>query len=132
MTLNIEGYEQLSSIYDGENSQVYRAIRKKDRLWVILKFLKANYPTLEQIKRYKQEYNLAHQLSLKNIIKAYGLEKWNRQFIIIFEDFGAISMKEWLTQNQGKITIDVLLSLAIKITKALGQIHRENVIHNVY
>ncbi|MDJ0511771.1 MAG: AAA family ATPase, partial [Crocosphaera sp.] len=123
------GYEKFTSIYNGENSQVYRAIRQSDRLSVILKILKVDYPTPEQLRRYKQEYNLAHQLNLPRVIKAYGLEKWQKTLIIVFEDFGAISLNHLLTQYAQGIPIDLFLPLSLEITEALAQLHSQNIIH---
>ena len=129
MTLNFTGYENLISIHDGENSQVYRARQIKDQRSVILKILKADYPTPEELRRYKQEYHLANTLKLPNVVKAYSSQEWNRKFAIVFEDFGGISLKQWLTQYSEGLTIDLFFSVAIKITEALGQLHSQNVIH---
>ncbi|MGD1808630.1 AAA family ATPase [Dapis sp. BLCC M126] len=129
MTFNLTGYENLISIHHGENSEVYRATQIKDKLSVILKILKADYPTPEQLRRYKQEYYLTNTLKLSNVVKAYSSQEWNRKFVIVFEDFGGISLKQWLTEYSEGLTIDLFLSVAIKITEALGQLHSQNVIH---
>ncbi|NKB18649.1 MAG: hypothetical protein HC770_12555, partial [Pseudanabaena sp. CRU_2_10] len=41
----LSAYKDLIQIHDGDNSQVYRARRVDDRRSLILKFLKADYPT---------------------------------------------------------------------------------------
>ncbi|MEQ8957712.1 MAG: hypothetical protein RLP02_07290, partial [Coleofasciculus sp. C2-GNP5-27] len=69
--VSLVGYEDFRQIHDSENSQVYRARRIRDRASVsdrtyrqpvILKFLNRDYPTAEQIRRYKQEYHLTCHL----------------------------------------------------------------------
>lgn len=127
--LTIAEFKDLNQIHNGENSQVYRARRIQDQQSVILKVLKADYPTPDQLRRYRQEYYLAQQLQLPNVIQAYGLEEWQRTLVIRFEDFGAIALKQWLTQYPPGLPIDLFLSLAIKIANALGQLHRQSVIH---
>ncbi|WP_237396670.1 AAA family ATPase [Okeania sp. KiyG1] len=115
-------------IYEGTNSQVYRAQRLDNKQSVILKFLNQEYPTSEQIRRYKQEYHLTCQLDSPSIIKAYSLEKYQRSYAIALEDFGGISLKQWLEKCQ-ELSVEEFLFLAIAITESLGEIHKLHIIH---
>ena len=124
----LAGYENFMQIHDSADSQVYRARRVRDNQPVIIKFLNRDYPTPEQIRRYKQEYQLTCQLKLPGVIRAYSLEQWQRTYGIAFEDFGGISLKRWL-QKRKKLQLSEFLSLAIAITESLGQIHSQNIIH---
>ena len=124
----LAGYRDFIQIHDSANSQVYRARRVSDNRSVILKFLNRNYPTPAQIRRYKQEYHLTCQLNAPGIIKAYSLETWQRSYAIVLEDFGAISLKQWLKQRE-RFALQEFLLLAIAIAESLGQIHSQNIIH---
>ncbi|MGB3514484.1 MAG: serine/threonine-protein kinase PknK, partial [Microcoleaceae cyanobacterium] len=124
----LAGYEDLIQIYDTWNSQVYRARRVGECQSVILKFLNRDYPTSEQIRRYKQEYYLTCQLESPGIIKAYSLEKWQRSYAIVLEDFGGIALKQWLKEGE-KLAIEEFVFLAIAITESLAQVHAQNIIH---
>ena len=124
----LAGYEDFIQTHDGANSQVYRARRIGDNRPVILKFLNQDYPTPEQIRRYKQEYYLTRQLDSPSIIKAYQLEEWQGGYAIALEDFGAISLEQWLRQGE-KLSLPEFLLLAISITKGLAEIHAQNIIH---
>ena len=126
--VSLAGYEDLLQIHDNANSQVYRARRVDNGQPVILKFLKQDYPTSEQIRRYKQEYHLTFQLNSPGIIKAYELLEWQRSYVIVLEDFGGISLKQWL-KKRDKLALEEFLFLAIAITESLGQIHGKNIIH---
>ncbi|MGD1713311.1 ATP-binding protein, partial [Dapis sp. BLCC M172] len=134
--VNLAGYQDFIQIHKSANSLVYRARRVSDRATttlgepqpVILKFLNQNYPTSEQIRRYKQEYYLTCKLESPGIIKAYSLEEWQRSYAIVFEDFGGISLKRWLKEHK-VLSPSEFLVLAIAITEILGQIHAQNVIH---
>ncbi len=126
---NLSAYKDLIQIHDGDNSQVYRARQVDDRRSIILKILKADYPTPNQLRRYKQEYYLTHQLQLPSIIKAYGLEEWQRTLVMTLEDFGGISLDRWLPQRQQGLTVGDFLPLALKIVDALGQLHSQKIIH---
>jgi len=126
--VTLAGYNNLIPIYNSANSQVYRARRVDDRQPVILKFLSQDYPTSEQIRRYKQEYHLTCQLKFPGIVKAYNLVEWQRSYVIVLEDFGAISLQEFLKQQE-TLSIEKFLFLAIAITESLGQIHTLHIIH---
>ncbi|NEQ65212.1 MAG: AAA family ATPase, partial [Symploca sp. SIO2D2] len=124
----LAGYENFVQIHDSTNSQVYRAQRVRDGQPVILKFLSRDYPTPEQIRRYKQEYHLTCQLDSPGIVKAYNLQEWQRSYVIALEDFGAISLKQWLQQHQN-LSWQEFVWLAVSITESLGQIHAQQIIH---
>jgi len=47
------GYQTLRQIYESANSLVYRAIRTPEGQPVILKLLKQDYPTPEELVRYR-------------------------------------------------------------------------------
>lgn len=121
------GYQLLAQIYESANSLVYRGIREEDNQAVILKFLKEDYPTPEEIIRYKQEYQITRNLKIEGVVKAYSLEKYQNTLVIIFEDFAGESLKI-LMNNKAFVLQDFLL-IAIKITAILGEVHSSNIIH---
>lgn len=123
------GYQDLTQVHDGGNSRVYRARRVEDSQPVMLKLLKADYPTPDQLRRYRQEYSLTQHLQLPNVIKAYGLEEWQRTLVMILEDFGGIALNHWLKQLPQGLSVELFLPLAVKIADALGQLHGQAIIH---
>ena len=96
----ITNYLLTAKIYESPNSEVYRAIRESDGQAFILKVLKQDYPTPQELTRYKQEYQITHNLNLDGVIKAYGLEPYQRTLVIILEDFGASSLKELMNDSR--------------------------------
>lgn len=124
----LNGYDILAQIYESVNSEVYRAIRIADNQPVMLKILKQEYPTAQELTHYKQEYKTICGLNFEEAIKAYGLETYRRTPVIILEDFGGVSLKKWL---EGKKTLALrdFLSLAPRIVANLEKIHNAKVIH---
>lgn len=47
----LKGYDILAQVYESVNSEVYRAIRTVDNQPVILKILKQEYPTTQELTR---------------------------------------------------------------------------------
>ncbi|MGK7901191.1 MAG: AAA family ATPase [Hormoscilla sp.] len=125
--LSIAGYKIIAQISKSATSEIYRAIRIKDDLPVILKVLNQTYPTQEQLNRYQQEYEIMRSLNLSGVVKVYGLEKYHHTLIIRLEDFGGESLKSWMASR--KFSLSEFLNLAIAIVEILGEIHAANIIH---
>ena len=126
---SLSGYEDLTQIHESNNSLVYRAFRIKDRQSVILKILNTDYPTPDQLRRYRQEYYLTSQIQLPNIIKAYELLEWQRTLVMTIEDFGGISLQEWMHKYPQGLNGKDFLPFALKIANGLAQLHSKAIIH---
>ncbi|MGF1488085.1 MAG: AAA family ATPase [Prochloraceae cyanobacterium] len=122
----IPGYEIIELIYQSNKSIVYRA-KENNNKNVILKILKQEYPTLEEITRYKQEFEITQNLNIKNAIASYELREYQNTFAIVFEDFGGISLDLFL--NNYLLNFENFLKIAIKITTGLAEIHAAKIVH---
>ena len=92
----LPGYQIKELIHAGVKTLIYREIRESDRKSVIVKRLKAEYPTLEEITRIRNEYKITENLQLEGIVKSYSLQKHNNVFALILEDFGGESLNKLL------------------------------------
>ncbi|WP_349775300.1 trifunctional serine/threonine-protein kinase/ATP-binding protein/sensor histidine kinase [Geitlerinema calcuttense] len=127
MMIDFPGYQILAKIYESSNSLVYRGHRESDNLPVILKILHEDYPPPEKLTRYKQEFEITRSLNLPGVVKAYGLQNYQNTLAMILEDFGGESLR--ILMSSQKFTFLGFLTLAIKITESLGELHSANVIH---
>ena len=131
--ITLPGYQIFTKIYESTNSKVYQGIRERDKKAVILKVLKEDYPTPSELTRYKQEYEITRHLNLEGVVKAYGLEPYQRTLVIILEDFGASSLKQWMNGyravGKGTLPLQEFLNIAIQIAEILAAIHSRNIIH---
>ena len=125
--LTLPNYKIGSQIYESVNSLVYRGHRNKDNQPVILKMLKQDYPTPAELTRYRQEYEITHDLDLAGVIKAYSIEKYQNTLVIILEDFGGDSLKQLMANRP--FLVKEFLPIAIQIADSLGNIHAANLIH---
>ncbi len=123
----IPGYNILDKIYESDNSLVYRSDRKKDGLPVILKILKKDYYTPHEPARYEQEYKITAGLDIEGVIKTHAIEKYRNKLVIIFEDFGAESLK--VLSDSKEFTLGEFLKIAFRVTEIIENIHAANVIH---
>ena len=126
-TMALPGYEFVEEIATGLSTIVYRGRRKSDNCPVIVKLPSSEYPTLEEITRLKQEYNIAQKLDCQGTIKAYGLEKYKNGLALILEDVVGASMKKIFTSE--KLHLRELLRIAIALADTLAEMHGMGIIH---
>jgi PAS domain S-box-containing protein len=120
-----------NKIYESSNSLVYRGIRD-DGVGIIVKMLKLDYPSPQELTRYRQEYKITRSLNLEGVIKAYSQQNYQRTLLIILEDFGGESLEKWMHQRPDifcPMPLSTFLGLAIAVCDILGRIHAANVIH---
>ena len=131
--VSIPRYQILNKIYESTYSLVYRGIRDCDKQSVILKILKQDYPTPQELTRYKQEYEITNNLNLKGAVKALSLENYQNTLIIIFEDFGGESLRILIDERReagrGVFPLAEFLNIAIQTTASLSQVHGAHIIH---
>ncbi len=95
--ITIPHYQISKQIYDSANSLVYRGLRNKDNQPIILKFLREDYPSPEELTRYRQEYDITRRLAdLDGVVKVYSLKKHQNTLVMCMADFGGDSLKYWL------------------------------------
>ncbi|WP_308189918.1 serine/threonine-protein kinase [Nostoc sp. XA010] len=118
-------------IYESSNSLVYRGIRD-DGVGIVVKMLKLDYPSPQEITRYRQEYKITRSLNLEGVVKAYSQQDYQRTLVILLEDFGGESLEQWMHKRPDifcPMPLSTFLGLAIAVCDILGRIHTANVIH---
>ena len=129
--LPLPSYTILEMLHNGTRSMVFRGQRKGDGCPVVIKQLKAEYPTLEQLTRLRQEYQLADQLAQAIgsdcILKPYALEPCGNGWAIVLEDFGGRSLRDYTRQQP--LALRTFFMIALALTEALSVIHQQGIIH---
>ncbi|MEH1964991.1 ATP-binding sensor histidine kinase [Nostoc sp.] len=126
-TLRIAGCRTIEQLYSGSRTQVYRAVRECDRLPVVIKLLKREYPTFSELVQFRNQYAIAKNLDIPGIIKPYSLEAYHNGYALVMEDFGGISLRQF---TQGKtLTLEQFLPIALQLLDTLHQLHQQRVIH---
>ncbi len=123
----LKGFQLSEKVYESETTLIYRGIREGDHVPVIVKALRADYPTREELERFDYEYRVAENLDLPGVVKAYSLENTGHSNAIVMEDFGAVALDAYLNSNA--IDLTGFLEIALAVTDIVGDIHRHNIIH---
>jgi predicted ATPase/signal transduction histidine kinase/tRNA A-37 threonylcarbamoyl transferase component Bud32 len=127
----LSGIAIQSKIYESSASVVYRGIRVQDERSLVVKMLKQDYPSPQELVRYRQEYEITRFLNLEGVVKAYSLQEYQRTLVILLEDFGGESLEQWMHNHPDfcPMPLSTFFCLAIELTDILGRIHAANVIH---
>ncbi|MBD3560780.1 AAA family ATPase, partial [Planktothrix sp. FACHB-1355] len=124
----ILNYQIIENIYSGSRTLVYRAIRTSDRLPVAIKLLKNLYPNFNELVQFRNQYTITKNLQYSSIVKTYSLEPYQNGYALVMEDFGGISLKNYV-QKVNFQSLKEFLDIAIAICNALEVLYRQRVIH---
>ncbi|RAM52604.1 MAG: serine/threonine protein kinase [Hapalosiphonaceae cyanobacterium JJU2] len=138
--ISFPGYCITEQIYLGSRTIVYRGIREQDQQPVIIKIMRNEYPSLSEIAQFRNQYIINKKFNSPGIVKTYSLENYHNGYAIVMEDFGGISLQQWMGKTNLEIsnieniktfelTIPDFLDIGIKIALILDQLHRQRVIH---
>jgi serine/threonine protein kinase len=124
-TLHIPTYDLTEVIHQGANTVVYRGTSQTSGA-IILKILKS--PAVEAVASIKHEYSIAKNLEHDNIVKVLKLELHDKYPALVLEDFGGLSLKQFLGK-QKKLSISDFLAIAVQLAQALVYVHTSGIIH---
>ncbi|GBE92010.1 trifunctional serine/threonine-protein kinase/ATP-binding protein/sensor histidine kinase [Nostoc cycadae] len=123
----ISGYELNEMLHEGDDTIIYRARSEYDKQSIILKILKADYPSIDAIARLRHEYKITENLNLAGVVKVLRLETHKNRLAIVFEDIHGYSLKQLLSQSRQDLKS--FMSIAIQLAKALVSVHDCHIIH---
>ncbi len=139
MLMHKEGFGKLTLLYEGSQSLVYRAWEEGKARSVVLKVLRGPYPTAESLRRFRREAQLTLRLSGGGVISLWQSYMDDALPFLVLEDFQAVSLAESLRKvsSSGEagevkrigLSLDVCLSIALKVVDALEQVHKALVVH---
>lgn len=125
--VSLTGYQIHELIYSGSRTLVYRGTRELDKKPVVIKVLRREYPSFNELVRFRNQYTIAKNLDFDGIIKTYSLEHYQNSYALVMEDFGGISLQEY-TDNHSP-NLSEFLDIAIQIVSILDKLYRHRVIH---
>jgi predicted ATPase/serine phosphatase RsbU (regulator of sigma subunit)/tRNA A-37 threonylcarbamoyl transferase component Bud32 len=135
LQISIPGYRTSEQLYSGTRTLVYRGFSESDNRPVVIKLLKSEYPTFTELVQFRNQYTIAKNIDNSGIVKHLSLETYRNGFALVMEDFGGISLAEYITNDafgvQGKFTnrLAIFLQIAIQICSTLEIIYRSGIIH---
>ncbi len=122
------GYKIIEKIHEGPLTLIYRARRREDDRPVILKMLRSEYPSQQELAHLETEYCNTQGLNEDDIIEVLGFERHDQTALLVLEDFGGISLDRILRTT--RLDPDECLHIAVKVANALAALHGRQIVHN--
>ncbi|MEG5064692.1 AAA family ATPase [Microcoleus sp. B3-A4] len=129
INFTLTGYQILNRIYSGTRTLVYGAFRSGDKQPVAIKVLRNQYPSFSELVQFRNQYTIAKNLNLPGIIETYSLETYQNSYALVMEDFGGISLNDWMEQGETAPTLSEFLPVAIDLSNTLDILYRHRIIH---
>ncbi|MEM6449780.1 MAG: AAA family ATPase [Cyanobacteria bacterium P01_D01_bin.105] len=110
---------------------------------VIIKILKDPYPTFRDLAQFCNQYNLTQSLSIPGILRPLALNRWENRYALVSEDFGGISLRQYLQQRSHTATdtsqdtseqtvrqrVQKTLSIGIQLASLLHELAQHQIVH---
>lgn len=120
-------YRITETLYQSHRTVIYRAVRQEDQCSMILKVLASEYPAPLELARFRQEYELVRSLDVNGIPDFEAFGKLENRYYISMQDDGSVSLRQFL--EEGELSVQAFLKIAIQLSEILGHLHRKKVIH---
>ena len=123
----VPGFQFRERLYESKNSLVIRGVRDSDGLPVVIKILKNDYPTSAELAHYRREFEITQSFDVAGVIRSYELRRHEKTLLIVFEDFGGMSIDKLLKERA--LSLSQFFDTAIQVALALDRVHQANIIH---
>ena len=125
--ITVKGYSNLQIIHQSAQTLVYSARRHSDGEKVMLKQLRQEIASPEQVAQFRKEFELLQSLDSDRIIKPFDLIEQDNTAIIVMEDPRAPSLDRFLARQ----TFSMLdcVQICQRVVDGLDYLHANNIVH---
>ncbi|OUC15609.1 MAG: hypothetical protein B0A82_06645, partial [Alkalinema sp. CACIAM 70d] len=93
------GYTLVELLYLGARTAVYRAVKTDRGYPVVIKLLRREYPSFNELVQFCNQYTVTKNLAISGIARPLSLESVGRGYALIMEDHGEISLEQYIKQS---------------------------------
>ncbi len=123
----IPGYLPIELIYSSGKTIVYRALREADGQVVAIELLQRECPSFTELLQFRNRYTTTKNLDHPGIIRLYSLQPYGNSYALVMEDFGGISLNEYIQTRS--LTFTEILEIALQLADILDALYRNRIIH---
>ncbi|MBP0021671.1 MAG: AAA family ATPase [Cyanobacteria bacterium SBLK] len=127
LDFQIDKYRESELIYESDRTVVYRARYEENGQSVIIKLMRNEYPSFQELVQFRNQYAIGKNLEIEGIVKPYALERYKNRYALIMEDAGSISLAEY--KYKYPLSLGQFLDIAIQLADILHQLHQNHIIH---
>src|SRR6266853_1800662 len=120
----------LVPLREGADFTLYRGRQHGNPSPVLVIALSAEQPSPQSLRRLEHEYSLAAELDPAWAATPLALTRHEGRTILVLKDPGGEPLDHVLERDQGQpLELTRFLRIASSMAKALGQVHRQGLIH---
>src|SRR5580704_1480149 len=121
---------ELESLREEADLTFYRGKERSDRLPILAVAAAAEQPSPQSLRRLEHEFTLAKELDARWAVQPLALTRHEGRATLILDDPGGEPLDGVIERQKGQpIDLTRFLRIAVGLTDALGQTHRQGVIH---
>ncbi len=124
--MNLAGFTIRNVIYAVDETIVARADTQRGER-VVLKYQDTHRPAPELLARWRHEHAILSSIDSKWVIKTLGLKQFERNLVLVLEDFGSTNLAQLIAQQP--LDLAERLAIAIQFASALADVHAHGLIH---
>ncbi len=126
-SFQIDGYYINDIIHEGLKSLVFRGQRLCDRKSVILKLLRSEYPSFNELVQFRHQYTVTQNSNIPGVVQPLGLEKYRNSLVLVMPDEGFISVDDYLKNHT--LELKHCLKIGIKLAQIFQGLYNNRIIH---
>ncbi|MDB9514153.1 AAA family ATPase [Kamptonema animale CS-326] len=133
--VSLPDYQIVEQLYAGTRTLIYRGIRTSDRQPVVIKVLRNEYQNFNGTIQLWNQYTISKNLEFPSINKPLALENYRNGYALVMEDFGGISLSDYLKIANGErstskyLPLGEFLEVAIQLAEILHYLYQNRVLH---
>lgn len=124
--LNSPKYQSVQIVHHFNGVVLYRAKRKSDNKFFLLKVLDAKTNASQKLEHLKRELKIGKELDTASVLKPLAVETSEGVFILVMEDFSGLPLELVFQKTPD---LETFLKIAINIAGGLKEIHQKKFIH---
>ncbi|WP_320173590.1 AAA family ATPase [Maridesulfovibrio sp.] len=125
--INLAGYENVTSLYEGNDMILCRAVRGYDDLPVLIKYPNSDLPSPRLLTGLKNEYATAQEIGNTGIVPAVTLHRTDNSLALILEDKGYNLLSSLITHPTADLAQK--LQIALRIASSISLVHTKGFLH---
>jgi predicted ATPase/signal transduction histidine kinase/GAF domain-containing protein len=123
----IDGYLLTEELHASAKTIVYQGIQLKDTLPVVLKLLRSDRPSMQDLLHLRNHYTITKNLNLAGIVPPLSLESYGNGFVLVMPDDRSTALSEYIALHS--LNLADCLEIAIQLAEILHDLHQQHVIH---
>lgn len=123
----LSGYTSIEQLYLGGRTIVYRAVETAQQRSVVIKTLRNDYPSFNELVQFRNQYAISKNLPFPGIVRSLSLERLGNGYALVMEDGGGVSLDRYCQQHSLELT--EVLEIALQLTDILHGLYQHRVVH---